>query len=468
MECLVTKLKGVVSDSSLMGLNELRLTFHSGSDDTQKYVNLTFNEETTVKALNGGQISLQDGSGFASSVKVNANSATRVYFKKGDTEVSISNKHALTAIYNDKTILSDLDLDSLKYCENLASINCIVDSGVHGDFESLKNLPLSMLVLVNNDTVDYGNVIGDISFLDNIATKNVQRIFSGVTGELKKITRYLILFITSEEDGTSLNVISENNVDADCSNFQTQMNVKSLNLNWLSKCKNLKSLSNLFSDTRKDINVSGNVCTLARDLNISGNIYIKNAKGTDVQTLSDLPNSVYFLTQTNNIIDKSLLLPLTWSGNTNSRTDLLALENVHFKSGTAQFIKDMANLDNAHTSYSYLQRISIALADDLTSSAAAGDNALQTAISTLQGKGVTVSIGYSDTAANGIAVMSALDVDAPKYGIVYKGKELIIEPADTNKALIAPANDCTYKEFNSLEEAKAFIASNGLVKAESK
>lgn len=468
MECLVTKLKGVVSDSSLMGLNELRLTFHSGSDDTQKYVNLTFNEETTVKALNGGQISLRDGSGFASSVKVNANSATRVYFKEGDTEVSIPNKHALTAIHNDKTILSDLDLDSLKYCENLASINCIVDSGVHGDFESLKNLPLSMLVLVNNDTVDYGNVIGDISFLDNIATKNVQRIFSGVTGELKKITRYLILFITSEEDGTSLNVISENNVDANCSNFQTQMNVKSLNLNWLSKCKNLKSLSNLFSDTGKDINVSGNVCTLARDLNISGSIYIKNAKGTDVQTLSDLPNSVYFLTQTNKIIDKSLLLPLTWSGNTNSRTDLLALENVHFKSGTAQFIKDMANLDNAHTSYPYLQRISIALADDLTSSAAAGDNTLQTAISTLQRKGVTVSIGYSDTAANGIAVMSALDVDAPKYGIVYKGKELIIEPADTNKALIAPANDCTYKEFNSLEEAKAFIASNGLVKAESK
>lgn len=177
MECLVTKLKGVVSDSSLMGLNELRLTFHSGSDDTQKYVNLTFNEETTVKALNGGQISLQDGSGFASSVKVNANSATKVYFKEGDTEVSIPNKHALTAIYNEKTILSDLDLDSLKYCENLTSINCIVDSGVHGDFESLKNLPLSMLVLVNNDTVDYGNVIGDISFLDNIATKNVQRIF---------------------------------------------------------------------------------------------------------------------------------------------------------------------------------------------------------------------------------------------------------------------------------------------------
>lgn len=466
MECLVTKLKGVVSDSSLMGLNELRLTFHSRSDDTQKYVNLTFNEETTVKALNGGQISLQNGSGFASSVKVNANSATKVYFKEGDTEVSIPNKHALTAIHNDKTILSDLDLDSLKYCENLATIDCIVDSGVHGDFESLKNLPLTMLVLVNNDTVAHGNVIGDISFLDNIATKNVQRIFSGVTGELKKITRYLVLFITSEEDGASLNVISENNVDANCSNFQTQINVKSLNLNWLSKCKNLKSLSNLFSDTRKDINVSGNVCTLARDLNISGSIYIKNAKGTDVQTLSDLPNSVYFLTQTNNIIDKSLLLPLTWSGNTNRRTNLLALENVHFKSGTAQFIKDMSNLDNAHTSQPYLQRISIALADDLTSSAAAEDSALQTAISTLQGKRVTVSIVYSDTAANGIALMSAKE--ASKYGIVYKGKELIIEPADTSRTLIAPANDCSYKEFDTLGDAQMFIKSANLVKSESK
>lgn len=58
--------------------------------------------------------------------------------------------------------------------------------------------------------------------------------------------------------------------------------------------------------------------------------------------------------------------------------------------------------------------------------------------------------------------------EAAKYGIVYKGKELIVEPADITKTLIAAANDCTYKEFDTLEEAQAFVSSNGLVKVESK
>lgn len=467
MECLVTKLKGVVSDSSLMGLNELRLTFHSGSDDTQKYVKLTFNEETTVKALNGGQISLQDGSGFASSVKVNANSATNVYFKEGDTEVSIPNKHALTAIENAKTILSDLDLDSLKYCENLASINCIVDSGVHGDFESLKNLPLSMLVLVNNNTVDYGNVIGDISFLDNIPTKNISNIFSNVTGELNKLTVYNGLRIYIENNSSWINIASEDNVDATLTTIAIQTNVKKLNVDWLQKTS-LKNFS-ITGGTQQlaDITLSGNLCKLYADKNItSGELSIKGVKGTDVQDLSELPTTCYFVTEGTASKFTNALLPFTWNGNTKSRTGIIALENVHFKSNTAQFIKDMAALNNEHTSQPYYQAIVIALADDLTSSAAAGDSPLQTAISTLQGKGVTVSIGYSDTAANGIALMSAKE--APKYGIVYKGKELIVEPADTSKTLIAPANDCTYKEFNSLEEAKAFVSSNGLVKVESK
>lgn len=469
MECLVTKLKGVVSDSSLMGLNELRLTFHSGSDDTQRYVSLTFNGETTVKALNGGQISLQAGSGFASSVKVNANSATNVYFKEGDTEVSIPNKHALTAIYNDKIILSDLDLDSLKYCENLASINCIVDSGVHGDFESLKNLPLSTLVLINNDTANSGNVTGDVSFLDNVATKNISAIFSSVTGTLKKLTTYNGLRIFVEDNSSWIDIASESDVDVSLTTLSVQTNMRNFDVDWLQKTS-IRNLS-ITGGTQQyaDITISGNLTKLYADKGItSSELSLKGVKGTDVQDLSELPLTCYFVSEGSASKFSSALIPFTWNGNTKSRTGIIALENVHFKSNTAQFIKDMSTLNNEHTSQSYYQAITICLADDLTSSAASSDGVLQTAISTLQGKGVTVSIGYSDTAANGIALMSALDVDAPKYGIVYKGKELIIEPADTSKTLIAPANDCTYKEFNSLEEAKAFVSSNGLVKVESK
>lgn len=69
--------------------------------------------------------------------------------------------------------------------------------------------------------------------------------------------------------------------------------------------------------------------------------------------------------------------------------------------------------------------------------------------------------------ADGIALMSALDVNASKYGIVYKGKELIIEPMNLSNSTVSAAYDCTYKEFNSIEEAQLFIKSNGLKKVES-
>lgn len=462
MECLVTKLKGTVNDSTLLGLNELRLTLHYEDGFASNALKLRVANSAIIKALGGKMISLSNGSGYSPSVEIPANVFTPIYFQEGDTEISIPNKYDLQRIQNEVEngiYLKNLDIDSLKYCKNLSTINSIVDSGIHGNIESLSNTPLTMLVLINNNA-EAGKIRGDISVLDNIPTKNIQDVFSGVTGELKKITKYLVLFMASEENDASLNVISESDVDAECSNVQVKMNVRNLNLNWLSKCHAIKSLGNLFSDTDKDVNVSGNVCTLAKDLNIAGSIFIKNAKGTDVQTLSDLPNSVYFLTQANRLGNKSLLLPLSWNGNTSGRTDLLALENVHFKTGTAQFIKDMSKCNNSHTSQNYYQAISIALADDLTQSAAQEDSELQDAISTLQGKGVTVSMVYSDTATNSISLMSAKE--ASKYGIVYKGKELIVEPTDTSKELIAPANDCLYQEFDTYEEAQAYVDANGL------
>lgn len=471
MECLVTKLKGVVSDSSLMGLNELRLTFHNEADYANKSISLRFTEATIIKALSG-QISLQEGSNFGSSVQIPEDSMTTIYLSEGDVVISIPNKHSFKSLSNPNTdgiYLKDLDLDSLKYCENLVSFSSRVDEEVHGDVGSLKNLPLGVLSLNLEDPNVTGKVTGDISFLDNIGTKGLNNIFSSVTGTLKKLTVNNNLIVNTEDNSSWVDIDSENDVNSELLQLVLQTNVRKLNVDWLQKTS-LRSFS-ISAGTKGlyDITLSGNLCKLYADKNItSSSMSIKNVKGTDVQNLSELPITCHFISEGNRPKNPAALLPFTWTSNTKSRTDIIALENVHFKSNTAQFIKDMSTLNNEHTSESYYQKIVIILADDLTSSAAAGDGALQTAISTLQGKGITVSIGYSDTAANGIALMSALDVNAPKYGIVYRGKELIIEPADTSKTLIAPANDCTYKEFNSLEEAKAFVSSNGLVKVESK
>lgn len=68
MECLVTKLKGVVNDDSLLGLNKLRLTVQhiTGVEGIQ----FTVTEPITVKSLKGGMISLKSTTGFTQSVEI--------------------------------------------------------------------------------------------------------------------------------------------------------------------------------------------------------------------------------------------------------------------------------------------------------------------------------------------------------------------------------------------------------------
>lgn len=92
-------------------------------------------------------------------------------------------------------------------------------------------------------------------------------------------------------------------------------------------------------------------------------------------------------------------------------------------------------------------------------------SASDTAISTLQEKGFTVTVPDA-TDASSVSLMNTKVGE--NFGIAYKDKELIVEPVDLTKMQIYPASGVTVKMFDTLEEARAFISSNGLVKVESK
>ena len=50
-----------------------------------------------------------------------------------------------------------------------------------------------------------------------------------------------------------------------------------------------------------------------------------------------------------------------------------------------------------------------------------------------------------------------------KYPIVYKGKDLVIPlTEDGFNGKVYPANDAEYAEFDTYDEAKTFVESNGL------
>lgn len=87
-------------------------------------------------------------------------------------------------------------------------------------------------------------------------------------------------------------------------------------------------------------------------------------------------------------------------------------------------------------------------------------SASDTAISTLQGKNVTVTVPVATDART----ISTMSLDSGNYGIAYKDKELIVEPVDLTKMQIHPASGVTVKTFDTKENAEKFIEDNGLVR----
>lgn len=81
------------------------------------------------------------------------------------------------------------------------------------------------------------------------------------------------------------------------------------------------------------------------------------------------------------------------------------------------------------------------------------------AISTLQGKGFTVTVPAATDAAS-VMTMAANSVE--NFGIAYQGKTLIVEPVDLSQQQIYPAEGVTVMKFATREEAEAYIKENGL------
>ena len=82
------------------------------------------------------------------------------------------------------------------------------------------------------------------------------------------------------------------------------------------------------------------------------------------------------------------------------------------------------------------------------------------AISTLQGKGFTVTV---PEATDSVSVMTmAARGGAENFGIAYKDGQLVVGPVDLSKQKIYPASGVTVETFATKEEAERFIKDKGL------
>ena len=173
-KCLVTKLKGSVSDSSLLRIGEFRIKVNKIDSPSQltQVLSMTFNKECSLEIMGNGYFtdsSLSENKG--KNLVIPANTRTTFYISNGDYEVSVLDKYSLTFFmdianftvpFNSGIFNKEISIDDLKYCTALTQL-AFYNSKVTGDIANLKNLTaLTSLDLTNS------KVTGDIANLKNL------------------------------------------------------------------------------------------------------------------------------------------------------------------------------------------------------------------------------------------------------------------------------------------------------------
>lgn len=456
MECLVTKLKGTVDDTSLLKMGEMRLKksrVSSWNDRAQSFV-IAFNEPVTLSIIGDGYFTDKEGTANkGKDLSISAGSSVDVYVSNGDFEISIPNKYALSRFNfnsgeSDDTLDAEMnksksfDVASLNYSHALAYLS-LYSTGAYGDARGWNFPMLENVYLGNSDIVLNTKALGTFKLVKEVNAGKLN--IDGDISELSGLTAIQILNL------------SETDINGDVASLSDLDKLQVLMLNnCASVYGNLSSFVKLTKLTRLSISYTG-VTGSIDSLSALADLSSLSVAGLNISgDISKLPNKIAFISGARNTG-----VGFTWETTRSSSAYIIALEQVNLGSYVDAMLNNQANCRvgyNGHESEPWYKIISVTG----TRTTASDD-----AISTLQEKGFTVTVPVA-TDVSSISLMLVNSLDSSNYGIAYKDTELIVEPVDLTKMQIYPTNGVTVKKFDTIEEAKAFVSSNGLVKAESK
>ena len=193
-QCLVTKLKGVASDNSLMRLGEFRIKVNKVTAPTSKTQGFTFlfNKDAKIEIIGDGYFTdkaLKANNGKI--LELSANKTTSVYVSNGDFEVAVLDKYSLvrllfyaqgeTNVGVTEMSNRSMSIDDLKYSTALTSIN-LSRTQVSGDISALQNL--TALTTINLSSTQ---VSGNISALQNLTALTTINL-ENCTGNLSSLS----------------------------------------------------------------------------------------------------------------------------------------------------------------------------------------------------------------------------------------------------------------------------------------
>lgn len=253
-KCLVTKLNGVVDNSNLLKIGELRIKITSAPNPSKftQGMSLQFTEPTEVSIVGDGYFTDENLS--ANYGKVKTITSERFFISNGNYDLSIKNKYKVSFI---STINKDvsgnnigdykyINIDELKYSNSLTWIDA---SNSEGDISAFKNA-LSLEFIGLSKT----NITGDISvFANNTALKSIYLTSTDITGD-----------ISAFENNTALAIadLSNTNVTGSISAFSNNIALTSLYLNNTNVTGNISVFSNntaLKSVILNNTNITGDI-----------------------------------------------------------------------------------------------------------------------------------------------------------------------------------------------------------------
>ena len=196
MNCLITRLKGVIDDDSFYKLGELRLSKSQADEFTQigQSFRIAFVKNATVSIIGDGYFTDTTGSqNKGKIVNCLANTPYNLFISNGDYEISFSDKYSIgnftfkqadettgTYLYNNtKNIIGDLS--SLKYSNNMSSLDLGLVFNIKGELSILGNLKS-----LTNLNISQTKISGNIKVLKcPLIYLNIDRCNNNVTGSIE-------------------------------------------------------------------------------------------------------------------------------------------------------------------------------------------------------------------------------------------------------------------------------------------
>lgn len=196
MDCLVTKLKGTVNDSSLMALGEIEIKYKSTGKQVFK-LSSTGDVRFIVKSGNATFIGSDTTTDLGKDITV-SDGEYRTIERKDDNEVviGIMNKYNLKA-FNFGDDSSDYDFSELAYSPLIDyGIGAASNTGLKGDILSLPNTLKRLTIYYYDNAISISSIISRWANLESLVLSNITEI-SGNMKDLNSLAALKHLEINS-------------------------------------------------------------------------------------------------------------------------------------------------------------------------------------------------------------------------------------------------------------------------------